>query len=82
LKTTISLTQQEWNEVLSKLRAKYSNKPSVLLIRSKMREELGFTVRHHSEWIKDGANLVDLVESIKLDFYQEDALTWFRLTFL
>jgi len=47
-----------------------------------MREELGFTVRHHSEWIKDGANLVDLVESIKLDFYQEDALTWFRLTFL
>jgi len=47
-----------------------------------MREELGFTVRHHSEWLKDGPLAGDLVESIKLDFYQEDALTWFRLTFL
>jgi hypothetical protein len=45
------MTPEEWSRVLSKIKQK--EKPAVYLMRSKMKEVLGFTVRDHREYIKD-----------------------------
>lgn len=47
-----------------------------------MREELGFTVRRHAEWKTAHNGRWDRDDTIRLDFYNEEALTWFRLSFL
>jgi hypothetical protein len=47
----IVMTPDEWDHILSKIKQK--EKPAVYLLRSKMKEVLGFTVRDHREYIKD-----------------------------
>jgi hypothetical protein len=82
VKTTIVLSEAEWAPIYNKLAALYMDRPSVILIRSKMREELGFTVRRHAEWKTAHNGRWDRDDTIRLDFYNEEALTWFRLSFL
>jgi hypothetical protein len=84
---TIVLTEKEWNRIHRQLAAKYHDKPSVLLIKTVMRRELGFTVRRHKEWVKDSAediwNSQGMYEwTIRLDFYNDELETLFRLTYL
>lgn len=74
----IALTNAEWLAVYKRLAQRYHNKPSVLLLRNKMREELGFTVRNHREWTALGT----CQETIFLDFYSDEAATMFRMTYL
>ena len=82
MKTTITLTEGEWAPIYNKLARQYMDRPSVLLIRSKMKSELGFTVRRHAEWRTEPNGRWQRDDSIRLDFYTDEALTWFRLSFL
>ena len=83
---TIVLSEKEWNKIHRQLAAKYHDKPSVLLIKSVMRRELGFTVRRHKEWVEDSKDVWNTQTgyqwSIRLDFYNDELETVFRLTYL
>lgn len=47
----VIMTPSEWQQILEKIKQK--EKPAVYLMRSKMKEVLGFTVREHREYVKD-----------------------------
>lgn len=84
---TVVLTEKEWNRIHRQLATKYKDKPSVLLIKTVMRRELGFTVRRHKAWVSEGAegiwNSQGMYEwTIRLDFYNDELETLFRLTYL
>ena len=74
----MTFTLKEWAEVYNKLAHRYMDRPSYILIRTKMRQELGFTTRHHSQWDET----LGYVENICVDFYSDEAETMFRLTYL
>lgn len=74
----IALTDAEWVAVYNRLAKRYEHKPSIILIRAKMKEELGFTVRKHRVWSESSG----FKETIFLDFYCEEAATMFRMTYL
>ncbi len=53
---------------------------SVTMVRWKMREVLGFTVREHREWREDYVELVPRT-MIHLDFYDDSKRTFFLLKY-
>jgi aminoglycoside/choline kinase family phosphotransferase len=75
----IALTESEWFAVRDKLVSRYAASPSTLLIRDKMKRELGFTVRNHKGWTPE---MVSEITIFYLDFYSDEAETMFRLTYL
>jgi hypothetical protein len=81
----IVLTEGQWAKVYDIIAKTYPH--SVLLIRDRMKEVLGFTVRRHREWIKCDGEDQDYVprhysnEQIHLDFYNEPKRTMFLLRF-
>jgi len=75
--TTIVLDNREWNKIRPKIDADYGK--ITTMISWRLRDTLGFTVRHHRDhnpinghWVHD----------IRLDFVDEDAATFFRLKYL
>ena len=84
----ITLTPPEWEKLKTRLTNDYS--PSVILIRSKMREVLGFTERTHTNWLgyfddaspeqrkahHHGYNI-----KIHLDFFDDAKRTLFMLKY-
>lgn len=50
----VVMTTHQWQSVLEEIKKR--EKPSVYLSRTKMKEVLGFTPRHHEEWVKMGDN--------------------------
>jgi len=84
---SIRLTTSQWHQIRQLIREEYPTRDSVLIIRSVMRRELGFTTRLHREWIpEDGAGQYDgygnYQESIYLDFVDDIKETFFRLKYL
>ena len=84
---TIVLTEKEWAKIHSILAKKYRDKPSVMLIQTVMRRELGCTVRRHREWVEYSKDRPWVSTSgyewtIRLDFYNDELETLFRLTYL
>ena len=84
----ITYTQSEWNDIWERIKKDYP--PSVWLIRSKMREKLGFTPREHTEWLGywDNASSEDRRAGrhgyrtlIHLDFYNEKYRSLFLLKY-
>lgn len=83
ISSTIKFTEQEWAVIYNKIADRYKDNPSVLLIRNKMKRTLGFTVRRHREYVpKMSGGYYDYEEHIHLDFYDEGAMTLFRLTYI
>ena len=68
----ITLSLQQWQAILIKLKAEYPS--SVFLIRSKMRETLGFTLRNYEEY--------SLRPLLVLDFFDDTLETYFRMRYL
>lgn len=71
----IELSHHEWNRIRKQIRDEFGD--SMILLRGKMRRELGFSVREHMpdtdrfhQWI------------ICVDFYSEEAKVWFTLKYL
>jgi len=79
---TLTISVQNWQKLQYKLKEQYKNKPSVMLISSVMRQELGFTVRQHSTWEDDSNFGKYPVAVICLDFYDDQLETLFRLKYL
>ena len=79
----ITLTEPQWAALHARLVQDYQAEPSVMLIRGKMQRTLGFTVRHHREWVADapGSPWRQPREWIYLDFYDAALETWFRLKY-
>lgn len=82
------LTKDQWEKLREKL--KQDLPASTWLIRSKMRDKLGFTDREHSVWLGDydRASLEDRINhnygyknQIHLDFYNESKRTMFLLKY-
>jgi hypothetical protein len=74
------LTHAEWDKIREQIRAEHG--PSMIMLRSKMRDELGFLPREHRDWVPkmDGGHWGETV--IHIDFYTEQARTWFLLKFI
>ena len=72
---TINLSSEQWRRLEQRLRQDHPR--SVMLIRSVMRRELGFTVRRHREFDSD----FYAREVIVLDFYDPRQMTWFILRY-
>jgi len=86
----------DWYEMAGRLRSEYG--PSIMLISSKCKRELGFTVRHHKglvkwsddpdyfddeTWLeKEFKNRYHYEDQIHLDFYNESQMSWFVLKYL
>ena len=74
------LTREEWDRIREQIRTEFG--PSMILLRSRMRDELGFLPREHRDRVPkmDGGHWGDTV--IHIDFYTEQARTWFLLKFI
>jgi hypothetical protein len=72
----LTFTVREWNQLSHRLHEDWPK--SVMMMRSKMKAELGFTVREH-KWYTEQHGVQ---RQICLDFYDEAKETWFRLKYL
>ena len=82
----VVLSEKVWLKIYNQIAKEYP--PSVLLIRDKMREVLGFTSRTHQEWIDQEVDVKDIryktkypITTIRLDFYNEPKRTMFLLKY-
>ena len=77
----VILTEKQWLDIYNIIAKNYPH--SVLLIRDRMKETLGFTVRRHRDWIPahgyDGHG--NYVETVNLDFFNEPKRTMFLLRY-
>jgi siroheme synthase (precorrin-2 oxidase/ferrochelatase) len=72
----IILSRRTWHKIRELLQEEYAK--SVFMLRSRMRERLGFTVRDHKHYDN---SLGYYVEQVHLDFYSENKRTMFLLKF-
>lgn len=92
----IRLAPEQWKKIKALLTEEYSCTPSVMLLRNKMKDVLGFTVRTHQEWFEDKIDRDEdtLLSTsdfknrrgryknwIMLDFYSEPMRTMFLLKY-
>lgn len=75
---SISLSAKEWYNIRRRIKQDYDWKPSVLIIRETMKRELGFTTRYHKSYDEQ----TGYIETIWLDFYDDNMETLFRLKYL
>lgn len=82
----VVLSEKDWLKIYNQIAKEYP--PSVLLIRDRMREVLGFTSRTHEEWLSRDVNRKDVeygtkyrITTIHLDFYNEPKRTMFLLKY-
>jgi len=82
----IVLSEGAWLKIYNHIAR--THPPSVLLIRDKMREVLGFTARRHEAWLDSEVDTNDAsygtrwrVFNIHLDFYNEPKRTMFLLKY-
>lgn len=78
----IELTESQWARLHHQLAQDYASEPSVILVRSKMRQRLGFTVRRHrGVTTVEGSSWRQPRDRICLDFFDGRLHTWFRLRY-
>ena len=79
----IELTESQWCRLHQQLVQDNQDQPSVMLIRRRMREVLGFTMRRHRDWVTnvEGSSWRQPRDRIFLDFFDERLHTWFRLRY-
>lgn len=78
----VILTQSQWKVIRKELQTEYPK--TVFMLRNKMKDILGFTVREHKAWVppKDDDELFGYSRlEIHLDFYSEKKRTMFLLKF-
>jgi hypothetical protein len=74
---TLILTEYIWNEIYIRIREEYGD--TTVIISWKLKDTLGFTVRRHRDYNPVNGHMVN---DIRLDFYDEVALTFFQLKYL
>lgn len=80
---SIKLTEKKWDELRDELKTRFKSKPSTILVRSRMREVLGFTPRHQGAWtpIPNTKNEYYKEALVFLDFFDEKKYTMFLLKY-
>jgi hypothetical protein len=77
----IELSHTQWGRLREQL--KQDNPPSVMIIRSRMKEKLGFTNRIYKDW--DAQVMADFggyrKNCVMLDFYSEKKRTFFLMKY-
>jgi hypothetical protein len=75
------LTEKQWHLLKTRLTNDYS--PSVTMIRSRMRDKLGFTPRTHTFWSNRGTGKKSpqMVSEIHLDWFNDAQRTMFMLKY-
>ena len=71
----ITLKHAQWTKLRTRLTEDYGR--GVMLIRSRMRDKLGFTDREHRSW----SSVFGFTTDIRLDFYEEPKSTLFLLNY-
>ena len=74
---TLILTESKWNTIYNLIREEYGD--TTVIISWKLKETLGFTVRRHRDYNPINGHMVD---DIRLDFYDEPAMTFFQLKYI
>ena len=73
----------EWSDIYAKILADFG---MGMAVRTRLRRELGFTYRTYQEWItfdtSNGRQRKYCEEQVHLDFYSEQAQSWFQLKYL
>lgn len=73
----------QWAKIYAKILEDYG---MGMAIRTRLRRELGFSYRYHTEWIEfdrsGGRPRYYAEEQIHLDFFDEKAQSWFELKYL
>lgn len=76
----IEITRHQWDKLLEQLKKDY--KPSVVLIRERMKEKLGFTAREYTDWDNNMGKYGGWRKNcIMLDFYSEKKRTLFIMKY-
>lgn len=74
---TLVISEKKWLNIYNQIRKDHGD--AVVMISWKLRETLGFTVRRHRDYDPVKGHMVD---DIRLDFYDQPALTFFQLKYL
>jgi hypothetical protein len=74
----ITLQRHQWAKIKEQLIEEYKDTPSVMLLRSKMKTVLGFTIRTNNYWHED----VNVRHTVYLDFFDDQKETLFILKYL
>lgn len=74
---TLVLSKKQWTTIYSQIRKEHGL--GVVLISWRLKEVLGFTVRQHKGY--DAVN-GHIKYDVRLDFYNEPAMTFFQLKYL
>jgi len=73
----------DWSAIYSKILADFG---MGMAVRTRLRRELGFTYRNHDHWVEfddtKGVPRKYLTKQVHLDFYSEQAQSWFQLKYL
>lgn len=82
--STLILSTSQWKTIRAELHTEHPK--SVFMLKTKMRQVLGFSVREHNEYVYKPSehNSFDTATSeftIRLDFYSERKYTMFLLKF-
>lgn len=76
----IELRNWQWDMIFARLKEEYAGTPSMFLMRSKMRECLGFVHRYHKQWVNKETRGY-YRECVCIDFYNAAAESMFRLKY-
>lgn len=74
---TLILDDGKWLKIRDQIRAEHGD--SMILLRDKMKRELGFSVRNHSYWDDKKSRYI---QDTRIDFFTETAESYFRLKYL
>lgn len=73
----------DWSDIYAKILEEFG---IGMALRTRLRRELGFSYRHYQEWItfdrSGDRERKYCEEQIRLDFYDEQAQSWFQLKYL
>ena len=88
---SVVLKHREWDRIFQQVKQDYAHSPATYLIRTRMQKDLGWTYREHKDWQQyseddwDRDATLDWRDSssrIHIDFYTEEARTFFMLRYL
>ena len=73
----------DWHDIYSKILTDFG---MGMAVRTRLRRELGFTYRTHQHWVTfdytGGRERKYCEDQVHLDFYDEQAQSWFQLKYL
>jgi hypothetical protein len=78
----LTFKEDEWSKIFARIKEEYRDTPAVYSISFVTKRELGFTVRHHQEYVNSrSSGYPRLTNTVCLDFYDDAMETFFALKY-